>query len=423
LDGSRGAVMDLPAIVSRLREIPGWAVWVAVGLSTLIVLALTRTTSPVRANQPLPPGYATLARHLADECSPAPDGPKPVDEPAQLIAECRVAAIEVGGISSDDAELNGLAKEGRAALVDGASHLERLAAIPGSPDLVSWFAENFARGFLLDLVGAFRRHQEVIGNIQAAEAEVRSLVATSRRLEVAKLLLPRIAARYAGPPASGNRTIAIDLDAAWGPIGPDDRLMLTNRTGTELHNGTILVELRGKGGDIARNVFFAARWPSGNSLYARCPTGTELFGETVGRRSVPRVESIVASVWSDELKCESITYAYAGPERDADVGRYCRSMAIEAAYRPFERGLLWNTERGLLVRLGGIDRVPNPRVTVSFRRGADELSWFWDFDRWDEGEEKVLDAAGKLPWDPESYSIVVGFPDTSYAYRATGKPR
>jgi hypothetical protein len=419
-DGDRAARSDFRAILDRM---PPWAPWVAVGLSMLIALAITRRSPFARANPPLPAGYATLARHLVDECSPAPIAHKPSDDPASLIAECRVAAMEVGGISSDDAELDALSREGRDALMEGAAHLERLATIPGSPDLALWFAENFARGFLLDLIGAVRRHQEVFGNMQAAEAEVHSLVAANRRLEVAKLLLPRIAARYAGRPAGGNRTIAIDFDAAWGPVGPDDRLTLSNHAGTDLHNCTILVEIRGKDGDTARSVYFATRWPVGTSLHARCPAGTELFGETVGRRSVPRVESIVASIWSDELTRESINYAYAGPERDADVGRYCQGMTIEAAYRPFAKGLFWNTERGLLVRLRGIERIPNPRATVTFRRGANELSWHWDFDRWDEGEEKALDAAGKLTWDPESYSIEVGFPDTSYAFRSAGKPR
>jgi hypothetical protein len=421
--GERAALVNIQDLLARIRGVPAWAHWSAVGLSILVVLAVTRVPLRTRVNPPLPSGYVTLARHLADDCSPVPNSPKPTEDPAQLIAECRIAALEVGRTSSDDLELNALAQEGREALVEGASHLERLAAIPGCPDLVSWFAENFVRGFLMDLVGAFRRHAEVFGNIQAAEAELRSLMATSKRLEVAKLLLPTIAARYSGSPASGNRTIAIDFDAAWGPIGPDDRLALSNHAGTDLHNCTILVLLRGKNGDAVRNVFFVRHWPVGTSLHARCPAGTELLGETVGRRSVPHVESIVSSVWSDELTFESINYAYAGSELDADMGRYCRGMTIDAVYRPFANGLLWNTERGLLVRLRGIEHVPNPRVTATFRRGATELSWYWDFDRWNEGEEKTLDAGGKLPWDPESYSIVVGFPDTSYTNRSDRKPR
>jgi hypothetical protein len=188
-----------------------------------------------------------------------------------------------------------------------ANHLEQLAAIPGSPEQVGWIAENFVCGFILAFSGAFERFREVAGNQEAVKAEFRSIVAVCRGSEVAKLLLPRIAARYAGPHVGGKRTIAIDLDAAWGPVGPDDQLILTNRTGTDLHNCTVLVELHGQDGDVARNVYFVPRWQVGTPIYARCNPGTEILGETIGRRTVPLVESIVTSVWSDELTRESIT--------------------------------------------------------------------------------------------------------------------
>ena len=223
--------------------------------------------------------------------------------------------------------------------------------------------------------------------------------------------------------AAGHQQILVDLDAAWGPFGPDDRLTLSNRTGIDLHNCTILVELRATGGDAVPNVFFMPNWPAGTPIHARCTKGTEVLGEMYGRRTVPRVESIVTSLWSDELTRGPETSIYAGAERDADVGRYCGDMKVDASYQPFAKGIFWNTERGVIVRLRGLKFAPNPRVTVFFTRGSSELSWYWDFDRWDEGQEKILDSGGKLPWDPESYRVVVGFPDTAYKHQSTWTPR
>jgi hypothetical protein len=342
---------------------------------------------------------------------------------ANVVADLHKAALELEGIESNDPEYNALIREARGALTEAATRLERLAAIPGSPELAGWLAEHFVRGFFLDVGGIFGRIGEVEGNRQAAETELRFLIATYKRLEVARLGLPGLAARYAGPRATGARTISIDLDAAWGPVGPDDRLTLFNRTGADLHNCTVLVELRAAGGEASPSVYFVPRWPAGTPIYARCPAGTAFFGEAVGSRTVPRVASILASFWSDELTRESIRYAYEGTERDADLARYCADMRVAASYRPFARGLLWNTERGVIVRLEGLRHAPRPRILVSFRRAGGEISCSWDFDRWDEGESKTLDTAGKLPWDPESYRVEVGFPDTSDTFRWAERPR
>ena len=414
--GWSGATVFREAWVWR-RFPPGWALWGLVLAIAFAALAFSRNSSAVRGNPPLPAGYVLLARHLADGCSASPDAPEPVQPPSQVIAQLRLIAVELEGIAAEDAELKALAQEVQAIAAGASVHLERLATIPGSPELLGWFAENFIRGLLLDFSGALDRSREVEGNREAAEAEARSLLIASRRWDSSKLFLPRVAARYAGPPAPKGRAISIDLDAAWGAFGPGDRLTLTNFAVTVIHNCTILVELHGEGGDIARNVYFVPLWGAGAAIYARCPAGVEILGETVGRGTVPRVESITLSAWSDELTFEAVTYDYAGAERDFDVERYCQDMKVEASYRPFAKGLFWDTERGVVVRLKGLKFAPKPRITVSFHRRGSDLPVYWDFDRWDEGEEKTLDTGGRLPWDPEGYVVTVGFPGTTYKHR------
>jgi hypothetical protein len=98
-------------------------------------------------------------------------------------------------------------------------------------------------------------------------------------------------------------------------------------------------------------------------------------------------------------------------------------MKVESSYRPFAKGFLWNTERGVVVRLKDLKFAPKPRVTVSFRHQGSEVSLYWDFDRWDEGEVKTLDTGGKLPWDPEGYRVEVGFPGTVYTHQSSWEVR
>jgi hypothetical protein len=275
------------------------------------------------------------------------------------------------------------------------------------------------RGFFLDLDGVTRRLGEVEGQQSALIAELRGLAATIRRGKTAQLMLPRIAARYGGPTVTAGGAIGIDLDESWGPVGPADWLTLSNASGVDLHRCTVLVELRGRSGDIARDLHFVPAWPSGVAIYGKYGLGTQMLDETVGRQTVPGVEVVTISVWSDELSQESIVYPYAGAERDRDIARYCDGMQVQAQYRPFVRGLLWNTERGVSVTLKCVTALPSPRITVTFFQGGTALAWYWDFPRWDEGEQKTLDTGGKLPWDPELFKVVVSFPGTSYTHEAT----
>jgi hypothetical protein len=281
------------------------------------------------------------------------------------------------------------------------------------------FGKSFVRGVIRDIGGVISAYSEAQDREDAIVAELRSLVAAHRRLDAAKFLLPQCAARYGGPTAVEGIPITADLDASWGPFGPADRMMLANSSGIELLNCTILVELRGAGGEVAQDVHFVPRWASGAMVYAEYSAGVELLGAIHASCTPPRVESAVISVGADELKRESIAYTYAGVERDRDVEMYCKDMLILASYRPFAKGMFRNTDRGVTARLKGIARLERPRITVTFRRGGSELALYWDLAQWDDGETKTLDTAGRLVWDPESYEIAVTFPDTSYSYRGT----
>lgn len=407
-----------------LRRVPSWSYWGIGVVLALAILGLSRDTGqhtryalPHRTNPPLPAEYVTLARHLADDHKADPGQPDPEPDVAGTIAKFLNAASDLKGHHSTDPEIDSLCVEACEVLGEAARHAQRLDALPKPPGFGEMFAESFARGFLGDLLGLGRSYQEAQGRQDAVVSEVRQIMALQRRHDVARLMLPRIAARYGGPITAGGQPVQVDFDASWGPVGPEDWLTLVNRSNHDLHNCTIKVEVRGRDGEIARSVHFVPHWRVATAIYAKYSPGQEVLGEIVERHTVPRVDSVVVSLWANELSQESITYAYAGAEWDADVARYCKSMQVLASYRPFAEGVLWNTERGVLAQLQGVKFLASPRITIHFRRGASSLSWYWDFDRWDAGETKTLDTRGKLPWDPESYRVVVTFRDTKHSYQ------
>ena len=385
------------------------------------LLAATRAGARGRPHKP-PPGYATLARLLADDLEADPALPRPVPDLDHARARCRDGAAELAHLAPGDPEVDTLASRARSALEDAAASLGRLDALPRPPGAVALFAEGVARGYVGDVLGVIGRALDLQGRQSELEAEVHRLLSAMRRIEAATLELPRLAARFAGPPAPGPPPIAVDLDAAWGPVGPDDRITLVNRSGAALHDCTVLVELRGPAGETARNAHFVPEWPAGGPISARYSPGGGLPGEAMALHTVPGVESVIVSAWADELRCEGMAWAYSGPERDLDVGRCLGPMRVAAEYRPFSRGLLWNTQRGLRVRLEGLAHLDHPTIAARFRRGGAEASLSWSFERWDEGETKDLDGAGRLPWDPEGWELVVSFPGTSADFRADWPP-
>jgi hypothetical protein len=369
----------------------------------------------------LPIEFAAVADSLADEVSGAAEPPEARDETPKVIADLRAKALVLAGLRPADAELAAVAAEAHTIHAEAAGHLERLLSLPRPPGEAEMFVESFLRGLVFDYSGVAGSLERAGERREALMAEARWLIALGRRHEEATRALPRIAARFAGPPAA-EQPLAIDLDAAWGPCGTDDRIALTNRSGLDLHNVTVEVELRDRGGRSERNVHFVARWPAGGRVYARYSQGRELLGEVVGRETVPAVESVGVSVWSDELSREGMAYAYAGPERDADVARCCAGMRVISEYRPRSSGLLWTAERRVVVRLAGVRHLESPRVAVTFRRGGLESTLSWDFPRWVEGEEKTLDTGGRLDWDPEGFLLVtVALPETNYRHQSVSR--
>jgi len=308
------------------------------------------------------------------------------------------AAADLKGIRTTDDDINSLASQSCYVYMEVVKHYQKIEALPKPPGFGELFSQSFVRGCFGDIFGLARSYNDAQGREDRINDEIRSLIATSKRGDSIKLRLPRVAARYAGPLIANGQLILIDFNASWGPVGPDDWLTLAHKAGTDLHNCTVLVELHNRSGETVRNIHFIPRWSNRTPIFAKYSPSWKLLGEPVNRHTVPAVEAVIISLWADELSQESVRQAYAGAERDNDVARYCKNMRVLASYRPFAKGVLWDTTRGVHVELKGIPFVTHPRVTVQFRRNnlRLSLSLYWEFDRWDEGENKTLDTGDKL---------------------------
>ncbi|MDB5340528.1 MAG: hypothetical protein JWN70_6147 [Planctomycetaceae bacterium] len=368
----------------------------------------------VRKNPPLPTEYAAVARHLTDSCQLDRDFHEPKPEIAQVIAQFKGMLVDLKEIKTTDAEVAGLVVDVHQATEKTMTAMERIDALPKPPSDGEMVLDGLLRGFVGDFAGGVQRVNEVGGQINALKDQARNVITGLRQLQTAKLQLPHLAKKHGGPPVVRGQTVLIDYDEAWGPHGPKSELMLVNNFG-DLHNCTILIEIQGAT-EVTQNVHFLADWKGDCPIYASYSPGIAILDETPIKQSVPAVQRLVVSIWADELTQENIQYQYAGNEQAKDVARYCKDLKISLEYRPFQKGSLWNTHRGIHLQLDGIEFIEQSRVTVTFRRGQENKSLYWDLKRWQAGERKTLDTQGSLSWEPDEISVEIGFPATSYKH-------
>jgi hypothetical protein len=121
----RAIGMRIPAMPGRER-LHRLTMWACGGLGLLLVLVLlplgraegirvevgkAATTPPARTNPSLPAEYAMLAGALADDHKSDPGTPDLSRGVAQVVAECRNMALDLGSLRSSDPEIDTLAAE------------------------------------------------------------------------------------------------------------------------------------------------------------------------------------------------------------------------------------------------------------------------------------------------------------------------
>jgi hypothetical protein len=362
----------------------------------------------------LPPEYRTLAMQLAQHVKTDPRAFRDDKSMVEVIAEGHAAVMDLRRIKSTDADITYIASLGTEAFSDAVNRMERINSLPKPPDVGSLMVESFIHGLYGNVYAGYALGADADNKQKAIAVEVQGLVGAIEKADAARLLLPKVAMKYAAPVSKAPGRIVADFDESWGAWGPYDWLFLSN-TGAELEDCTVVVELTGANGDVHKNVHYLRNWQGGGWVCARYDPGRQFLGRPVGRMTVSNVQTVDVAVYSPRFSTK-LHYDYQGPEKDNDFAKRCKGMTLRWRYQPFEQGVLWNTDRGVLLTLDGIPFVPKCRVDVTFKKGGTSKAWYWEFDFWTKGEQKTF-ASRELTFDPEEIEVVMSFPGTNYRHR------
>ena len=382
-------------------------------------------TGAARDAETPPEAYVVLARSLADPHLSEHDSAAVKEDLAATIAAQRQILRDLFAVAATSAhrDLAAIANESAEAVLDLLIQLKLLEVLPKPPQADQLVAEGLIR-LLFRGFGIIGRVEEIYHQDTNLKNAFRALSEASARRARAKLKLPVIAAYYSGPPLPMTQpALAIDYDAAWLPEQPD-RVTLRNNTGKALHHCAILVELVGETGASTSSLYFAETLAPASVLFGEYDGDTKVQNQTIKRPAVHLTQTLKVSLWADELSQESLVYQYAGAERDKDMARYLKGMTLASRYRPFTKGLLFDTQRGLHVWLRGAELARPFKIMAHFQRGTKGKILEWTFAGWKKDEQKTLDTlAGDLPWDPEWYRLEIYFPEVGYTWSNQQKIR
>jgi hypothetical protein len=368
--------------------------------------------------EPLPPEYRVLADNLAIGIKTGPSEFQDNKELAQIISEGHVSVLAFRGIQSADSDITYIAAQGQAAASEIVSRLERVNSLPKPPSAGSLFVESFIHGLYGNFITPYAQGVDADEKQKAIIAEVQALMAAVDKADAAQMMLPTIAKKYAASPSSAASRIVADIDESWGGFGPHDWLSLYN-SGPTLEDCTIEVVLTGATGQTRTNVHFVRNWPVNTWLYARYEPGQEILGKQAGKMTVTLIQKADITVWSPKFTT-SIAYAYNGAEKDKDIAERCSKLAFTGRYQPFQKGIVWNTQRGCYFTMKGFPHIPKCRADVTFRKGPQSREWYWELDYWKEGEEKEFGTTdGQLAFDPDAIDLTFSFPDSAYKHKVT----
>lgn len=368
-------------------------------------------------------GYAALAESLADPFLLDPNQQYLTKELPQLLAEANVKIVGWQSLESDDPLMRKTAQEAAEAGITMLQSQQVLLAMQHDAGLTELATMAFGL-FTSDPTVVFTGASGLLAKGVSLEQERLRFAAALNRARAAQLMLPAAAKKYAGPKLSSGNLIHVDFDESFAGSANHDRIALTNASGRQLTRCTVLVELRGRSGEVRQNVHYVETWNPQTTLYARYGIGIESDSGVYGRRTAYGVQEIRLSVWADQGKQEDIRYEYRGAERERDIRSLLDDKLI-VRYRYDGNGLFGG--KSVLLVLEGVPMLPAHSVTLYFYKGKGDdgeqpLGWVWQQPEWHVAESRTFNLSTSLTFDPGTMQIVVGFPDSAYVYRRTVHP-
>ena len=221
------------------------------------------------------------------------------------------------------------------------------------------------------------------------------------KLENVCSLMPSLAKKFGAKFEDNAGRFACNIDETYPGMAPEDWIYIYN-SGKSLDNVSIDLAIKGLG-KSGNNYCFLSTWPSESWICIPCE-GTE---------TVPRIESAKISIISEDYST-NFNAEYSQKERDADIARYLADLKIECSYQAFESGIIWDTQRGVSLKLTGYPILQKPKVTVTFSApGVVTKSLFWEIDSLTANNSKVFDSKA-FSFNPKVINILIELPGTTY---------
>jgi len=364
-------------IPARLGEKAGTSVWLLVRVAFACLAShpvVAQTSSPSRgdADAVTKADYIAIAKARLGTLVPA--GKQ--FEPARIdtwLAGWRGLILDCEKAKSPDKEMQFIAAEYRASAVELVDSLLAFQALPRAPGAAQQALEGAATAI-------FSPSQVISGGKEYANRNSALLQTQKRfaqahqRAQANDLLMPRVAARFSGPPAEENRAwLRIGIFEPRYRFGRTDGVRLTNGSHKTLNNCTVIVRLTGQTGEVAENVHFLESWKPDTDVTGLYSAGDELAGiRNVGRQTVKGIQSVTASVFSDEMHITGVTQIYTQEaRRENALLEINGGFKPKSSYRPYTKGLVFDDQRAVFVSYEGLDRLPKVTLTVKcFQDGA-----------------------------------------------------
>ncbi|MBI1313068.1 hypothetical protein GC176_17400 [bacterium] len=402
--------------------------WLTNFVIVFVGFVVIKTIWPGSGNRPgqhfdrvrCPPEYVTLASHFAEPLYETTEDARSKKELEEVVADLERDRLAISGIHTDNSELQQVCGKALAVCDGFLADMTRIQTLPQPPGFLESFIGGFYRGFTFDLAG-IASDAEQLAELNREQTEaIQSLAVHAGEHKSVLLMLAHVAEQHAGDvvPIDNRKLIEIGALVSWGVFQDNDWLYLTNLAGQELNNCTILVEIQGRGGQTVRNVHFVDRWAVGATLWAKYSTGTHFpqINRTLQASTVQDMSSVTVSVWCEEFAQTDNRLSYWGEVRDKVIAEYCRDLSIDSQFIPYEKGVVWDTHRGVLASLDGIPGLPESTVTIHFTNGKQRHSQSWKIDPWTNGRLQKFDTGGKLQWDPTGYELEISFTDTAFVF-------
>ena len=365
----------------------------------------------VVAATPPPELFIVLAQALAGDYQHSKSEAIPALESAERIAELQRVRISIARLDTDELDIESLAKDSSRAVQEMVTAIERVEALPDPPGWLRTSADSFMyyyRGVVNEDVSLehFKPDEAESGRAEV-HAAMLALLQSSRRLTALRLLLPDIAKRFAGPRTQSAVPI-LRLDFDDHHLNGPDKLSLHNASGVDLTNCTVVLQLNGKDGQVARNVHFINEWLANESVFSIYPPGIQYRGKRYGRRTVDDLRTIRFSVYCDQLACADVVYKYSASDRQEDGIALLRSLKFFGKYQPYEEGFiaLTSTDRSVSVRYSGTQELRDVKLTLTLLNGSKSESRSQELDVWPVGVFESIEFPS-IDWEARQYKATI----------------